>query len=95
MTSSCLALPKSQVGKTSEFFGQARAHWLVSEPPADAWARTSCGDGAHGPREYDWAAAPIRPWRREGWGHWSLARHSLTDPTDIARYICFSPAGTP
>ncbi|MEV6029039.1 hypothetical protein [Streptomyces sp. NPDC052036] len=24
-----------------------------------------------------------------------MARHSLTDPTDIANYVCFCPAGTP
>ncbi|MDO0929942.1 IS701 family transposase [Streptomyces sp. TG1A-8] len=89
-----LAVPKSQMVMTMEFFGQARAHQLVSELPDDAWARLSCGDGAHGPREYDWAAAPIRPWRREGWDHWLLARRSLTDPTDLAYHICFCPAGT-
>jgi SRSO17 transposase len=90
-----LAVPKSQMVMTMEFFGQARAHALVSRLGDDAWMRLSCGDGAHGPREYDWAAAPIRPWRREGWDHWLLARRSLTDPTDIAYYICFCPVGTP
>lgn len=89
-----LAVPKSQMVMTMEFFGQARAHALISQLPEDAWMLLSCGDGAHGPREYDWAAAPIRPWRREGWDHWLLARRSLTDPTDIAYYICFCPAGT-
>ncbi|GGT59424.1 hypothetical protein GCM10010207_68770 [Streptomyces atratus] len=54
----------------------------------------SCGNGAHGPREYDWAAAAIRPWRREGWDHWLMARRSVTDPADIAYYICFCPTGT-
>ena len=90
-----LAVPKSQMVMTMEFFGQARAHALISQLPEDAWMLLSCGDGAHGPREYDWAAAPIRPWRREGWDHWLLARRSLTDPTDIAYCICFCPAGTP
>jgi SRSO17 transposase len=90
-----LAVPKSQMVMTMEFFGQARAHELISQLPDDAWARLSCGDGAHGPREYDWAAAAIRPWRRAGWDHWLLARRSLTDSTDIAYYICFCPAGTP
>lgn len=90
-----LAVPKSQMVMTMEFFGQARAHHLVSELPNAAWTRLSCGDGAHGPREYDWVAAPIRPWREEGWDHWLLARRSLADPTDIAYYICFCPAGTP
>ncbi|GHJ40825.1 hypothetical protein Sm713_64340 [Streptomyces sp. TS71-3] len=64
-----LAVPKSQMVMTMEFFGQARAHKLVSELSDAAWTLLSCGDGAHGPREYDWAAAPIRPWRREGWDH--------------------------
>lgn len=90
-----LAVPKSQMVITMEFFGQARAHHLVRELPGDAWQRLSCGDGAHGPREYDWAEAPIRPWRRDGWDHWLLARRSITDPTEIAYYICFCPAGTP
>jgi SRSO17 transposase len=89
-----LAVPKSQMVMTMEFFGQARAHELVSELSDGAWTRLSCGGGAHGPREYGWVAAPIRPWRREGWDHWLLARRSLADPTDIAYYICFCPAGT-
>lgn len=78
---------------TMEFFGQARAQ--VTRLGDDAWMRLSCGDGAHGPREHDWAAAPIRPWRREGQDHRLLARRSLSDATDIAYYICFCPAGTP
>jgi SRSO17 transposase len=90
-----LAVPKSQMVITMEFFGQARAHELIGQLPDDAWTRLSCGDGAHGPREYGWAAAAIRPWRRAGWDHWLLARRSLTDQTEIAYYICFSPAGTP
>ncbi|MFC9431026.1 IS701 family transposase [Streptomyces sp. NPDC056987] len=89
-----LAVPKSQMVMTMEFFGQARAHKLISQLPDDAWKPLSCGDGAHGPRVYDWAAAAIRPWRRPGWDHWLLARRSPTDSTDIAYYICFCPAGT-
>lgn len=90
-----LAVPKSQMVMTMEFFGQARAHKMVGGLPEEAWTRVSCGGGAHGPREYDWAAAAIRPWRREGRDHWLLARRSITDPEDIAYYICFCPAGTP
>ncbi|MCX4787255.1 MULTISPECIES: IS701 family transposase [unclassified Streptomyces] len=90
-----LVVPKSQMVITMEFFGQARAHELISQLADDEWKTLNCGNGAHGPRVYDWAAAPIRPWRREGWDHWLLARRSLTDPTDIAYYICFSPTGTP
>ncbi|MEV5543691.1 hypothetical protein AB0L13_43460, partial [Saccharopolyspora shandongensis] len=28
------------------------------------------------------------------WGHWLLARRSIADPSDIAYYVCFGPAGT-
>lgn len=89
-----LAVPKSQMVMTMEFFGQARARELIGGLADGEWESLTCGDGAHGPRVYDWATAPIRPWRLEGWDHWLLARRSLTDPTDIAYYICFSPAGT-
>jgi len=34
-----LAVPKSQMVMTMEFFGQARAHELISELPNDAWTR--------------------------------------------------------
>jgi SRSO17 transposase len=89
-----LAVPRSQMVVTMQLFSQARAHELVAALPQDAWVRLSCGQGAHGPREYDWVAAPIRPWREPGWDHWLLARRGLADQAQIAYYICFSPAGT-
>jgi SRSO17 transposase len=70
---------------------QRRAHTVIAELEASAWQRASCGDGAHGPRMYDWAAAPIRPLREAGRGHWLLARRSITDPEQIAYYICYGP----
>src|SRR5262245_20949404 len=36
-------------------FWQVRAKALLAEVPADGWQRLSCGDGAKGPRWYDWA----------------------------------------
>ncbi|GIJ34774.1 hypothetical protein Vse01_39220 [Micromonospora sediminimaris] len=27
-------------------------------------------------------------------GHWLLIRRSITDPTDLAYYLCLGPAGT-
>ena len=59
-----------------------------------AWRRLACGDGAHGPRFYDWAVIDIRPLRRSGFGHWLLARRSISDPAEIAYYICFGPSAT-
>jgi SRSO17 transposase len=59
------------------------------------WTCLSAGDGAKGPRLYDWARVPIRPLREPGWEHWLLVRRSLADPEDVAHYVCFAPDGTP
>lgn len=62
---------------------------VITELGEDAWTAMSCGDGAHGPRIYDWAITDIRPLRLVDRGHWLPARRSRTDPTDIAYYVCF------
>jgi hypothetical protein len=54
----------------------------------------SCGDGAHGPRVYDWVRVPIRPYWAPGRGHWLPAPRSISDPTEIAYYICYAPRRT-
>ncbi|MBT2369294.1 hypothetical protein J7E88_29285 [Streptomyces sp. ISL-10] len=36
-----------------------RIDQLVDEAPAGAWRRLSCGNGAQGPRVYDWVAAEL------------------------------------
>jgi SRSO17 transposase len=66
---------------------------LAALPPAK-WKRISCGAGAHGQRFYDWARLQVRPERRHGFGHWVMARRSISDPTDIAYYLCYAPART-
>jgi SRSO17 transposase len=75
-------------------YGYGRVDAVVAALPAQAWRRISCGDGAHGPRVYDWARVPIRIGWRAGRGHWLLARRSLDDPTEIAYYICYGPRRT-
>ncbi|MEV0358144.1 IS701 family transposase [Nocardia sp. NPDC050697] len=71
--------------------GQARADELVAALPGRAWQRISAGAGAHGPRDYDWARVRIRPWWAPGRGNWLLARRSITDPDQIAYYVCYGP----
>jgi SRSO17 transposase len=71
--------------------GQARADDLIAALPSRAWRRISAGAGAHGPREYDWARIPIRIGWARGRGHWLLARRSISDPTQIAYYVCYGP----
>ena len=62
--------------------------------PAAKWKRISCGAGAHGPRQYDWARLEVRPIWEHGFGHWILARRSISDPTELAYYVCYAPART-
>nr|GLK40899.1 transposase [Rhodococcus wratislaviensis] len=88
-----LALPKSQMVISMEL-RQRRAHAVIADLSATGWQRMNCGDGAHGPRLYDWAVVDIRPLRERGRGHWLLARRSITEPDEIAYYICYGPADT-
>ena len=67
------------------------ARELVAGLPARAWRRRCAGDGAKGPRIYDWARVALT---RPGWpgrGFWLLARRRLTDG-ELAYYACFGPA---
>lgn len=74
---------------------QVSAAALIAGLSAEAWVTLSAGDGAKGPRRYDWARVPIRPLRAPGKGYWLLARRSLTDPADVAYYVGFGAAETP
>ena len=69
------------------------ARQLVAGLPARAWRRLSAGDGAKGPRVYDWARVALT---RPGWpgrGFWLLARRRLSDG-ELAFSVCFGPART-
>lgn len=73
---------------------QVGAALLAAAVPADGWHRLSAGDGAKGPRLYDWARVTIRPLSDPGRGYWLLIRRSLSDPTDLAYYVCYGPNDT-
>jgi SRSO17 transposase len=70
---------------------QCRADAVAADLPTRGWRRLSAGDGAKGPRLYDWARVPIRPGAP---GNWLLLRRSITDPTDLAYYLCHAAPGT-
>jgi SRSO17 transposase len=88
-----VAVPRTQM-VISMRLRQERAQDLTTGLEPAAWQRLSCGDGAHGPRLYDWAAIDIRPLREPGAGHWLLIRKSISDPADLAYYICFAAENT-
>ncbi|MDQ0936689.1 SRSO17 transposase [Streptomyces turgidiscabies] len=71
---------------------------VFEQAPDQAWERRSCGAGAKGQREYDWAAVQLRPVteydpqdgvliRRRR----ALARRSLSRPDEIAYYLGYAP----
>lgn len=73
---------------------QVAAAEVAERIPDEAWRRLSVGDGAKGPRVYAWARVPLARWPEPGWRHWLLVRRSLSDPTELAYYVCFAPDGT-
>jgi SRSO17 transposase len=73
---------------------QERVDVLTDGLPAAAWTRLSCGEGAQGPRFYDWACWPL-PASRPERAAWVLVRRSLSDPTERAYYRAFGPVATP
>ena len=74
-------------------FAPARIDALLGELPEDAWTQISCGDGAKGPRRYDWAAVRLNC-PVEGGERWALGRRSISDAGEYAYYLAFDPAGT-
>src|SRR5215471_2903662 len=93
-----VAVPCSQSTGAGTGYGNtgSRADALAAAAPSQAWKRLSAGDGAKGPRLSDWAMAtlPIDREPTEGYERWLLIRRSLTDPEELACYLCFGPAGT-
>ncbi|MFI0967795.1 IS701 family transposase [Streptomyces sp. NPDC021080] len=81
----CSTRVRINQGRTAD-----RADAVADRLPASAWHRQSVGDGAKGPRYYDWA------WIETGaYGH----RHLLIrrNPTggELAYYLCWSPRRVP
>jgi SRSO17 transposase len=81
--------------------GASRADVLAAQAPDDAWKRRSCGDGAKGPRLFDWAVASLPVYEDTtppGWSRWLLVRRSLTPNNkgelELAYYLCCAPTGT-
>jgi len=74
---------------------QQRADVLAQGFSETDWHRLSAGDGAKGPRLYDWAAMSLPRWGQEPyWQHALLLRRSLSNPADVTYYVVFAPAET-
>jgi SRSO17 transposase len=61
---------------------------------AEGWGRWSVGDGAKGPRGYDWRWLPLAtPWQPH-WRRWLLVHRSLRAPTALTADVVFAPHTT-
>lgn len=91
-----LAVPVNQrviatvAGRVAELRADALATMLATQ----AWKKISAGAGSKGPRLYHWARAAIRPLENTR-SYWLLVRRNLSDPTDLAYYLCHGPERTP
>jgi SRSO17 transposase len=74
---------------------QREVRTLLPEVPAAGWHRLSCGDGAKGPRVYDWAVCPTNCPAPRRYARWLLIRRSVADPSEVAYFLCGGPPGTP
>jgi SRSO17 transposase len=70
--------------------GRVRADVLAAKVAASAWQRYSAGDGAKGPRLYDWAL--IGTDREEVQ---VLVRRSIGDGEQLAYFACHTPTPAP
>ena len=62
--------------------------------PGRRWHRLSAGDGAKGPRLYDWAYLPYGGDAAPGWEKGLLIRRSIAQPDELAFYLTHAADGT-
>jgi SRSO17 transposase len=67
-------------------------NWLAKVPP-EGWERLSAGDGAKGPRLYDWAHLP-HSGAAAGWRMGLLIRRGTAEPDEFAYYLTHAPEAT-
>jgi SRSO17 transposase len=67
---------------------------IAAALPPSAWHRHAAGEGAKGPRLYDWARVRLMRLQEPPWDHWLLIRRSVREPSDQAYYVVFAPMET-
>jgi SRSO17 transposase len=79
------------VTRTQRLGFKTVADWL-EDVPAGAWQRLSAGEGAKGPRLYDWVHLPCG-WLEapEGWQKGLLIRRKLARPEAFSFYLTLAP----
>jgi SRSO17 transposase len=73
---------------------QRRVNTLLAGLPSDGWTRLSAGEGAKGPRWYDWRWLPLADPVHPTWRRWLLVRRSVSAPQELQAYVVFAPQGS-
>jgi SRSO17 transposase len=73
---------------------QRRVNIILAALPEDGWTRLRAGDGAKGPRWYDWRWLPLAEPQEPGWRRWLLVRRSVSDPKGVTASVVFAPQAT-
>jgi SRSO17 transposase len=73
---------------------QHRISHLLADLPGEGWTRLSAGDGAKGPRWYDWLLIPVNGPPQQGWRRWVLVRRKLEESSDVTAFVVFAPEDT-
>jgi SRSO17 transposase len=78
---------------SKQYLGQRPVTSWIKRLPRNAWQRLSAGDGAKGPRLYDWVYIPYNG-AAPGFQCGLLVRRSIADPTDLTFYLTHAPKDT-
>ena len=73
---------------------QRQVKTVLAALPEEGWTRLSTGDGAKGPRWYDWRWLPLAAPLEPGWRRWLLVRRRVSDPPAVTAYVVFAPDET-
>lgn len=75
-------------------FEGASPEELASELAPEEWVCHAAGEGAKGPRLYDWARIRRLWTSKDGFEHWLLVRRKRSTSAEKAYYLVFAPPGS-
>lgn len=79
---------------TTEGFLQTDPATIAEDLAGEDWTALAAGEGAKGPRLYDWWRLRL-PWQTEtGFARWLLIRRNRRDPSKLAFYLAYGPEET-
>jgi SRSO17 transposase len=78
---------------SKQYLAQRPVTSWIKRLPRKAWQRLSAGDGAKGPRLYDWTCIPYSG-AAPGFQSALLVRRSIADPTELTFYLTRAPKDT-